>query len=105
MRSSGLKQHEPAAGDNGKFIELDVLEMAVSNGTIKGILTQRRSNGAITFSIVRTFDRDGIADWTSYFSEAQIEDFRKMTEMIEKRIKELRKDPKVMPLRSPTAKG
>lgn len=86
----------PASSPNDKFIELDVLRSA--NGT-KGIISQRRSNGVITFSIVREFMRDGIAEWTSYFSEAQIDDFEEMLGMVKRRISELRADPKVAPLK------
>ena len=78
--------------DNGKFIDLDTLQTA--NGT-RGIITQRIANGVITFSIVRVFERDGIEDWTSFFSEAQLEDFETMLAMIKERIAELRRDPKV----------
>jgi hypothetical protein len=87
----------PAAGGNNKFITLDTLVMA--NG-IKGIISQRLSNGVITFSIVREFERDGVPDWTSYFSEVQMADFKKMMEMVEDRITQLRRDPKVRPMQA-----
>lgn len=90
----------PGSADNDKFIELDCLRMVGNNNITKGIISQRKSNGAITFSIVREFSRDGIPDWTSYFSEAQIDDFEQMLQMVKKRISELRADPKVAPLRA-----
>lgn len=73
--------------------------MASPKGATAGIISQRRSNGVITFSIVREFERDGVPDWTSFFSEAQLEDFEQMLGMVKKRIAELRADPNVMPLR------
>ena len=87
----------PASSDSKKFIVLDTLRSA---GGTKGIISQRMSNGVITFSIVREFERDGVPDWTSYFSEAQLDDFESMLDLIKKRIIELRADPKIMPLRT-----
>lgn len=87
----------PASSDSKKFIVLDTLRSA---GGTKGIISQRLSNGVITFSIVREFERDGVPDWTSYFSEAQLEDFESMFVLIKKRIAELRRDPRVAPLRT-----
>jgi hypothetical protein len=81
-----------------KFIELDVLRSA--SGT-KGVISQRVSNGVITFSIVREFTRNGIADWTSFFAEGELDDFEDMVQLVKKRIAELRADPKVAPVRSP----
>ena len=86
-----------ASSDSKKFITLDTLKSA---GGTKGIISQRVSNGVITFSIVREFERDGVADWTSYFSEAQLADFESMLDLIKKRIAELRADPKIAPLRT-----
>ena len=85
-----------ASAQDSRFVELDVLRSA--NGT-KGIISQRVSNGVITFSIVKEFERDGIPDWTSFFTEVQLEDFQEMFELIKKRIGELRKNPKIAPLR------
>lgn len=84
----------PTSGS--KFIELDVLRSATG---VKGTISQRVSNGAITFSIVREFERDGITDWTTYFSEVQFDDYQEMLDLVKERIAELRKDPKVAPLR------
>lgn len=80
-----------------KFVELDVLRSA--SGT-KGVISQRVSNGVITFSIVREFNRNGIADWTSFFAESELEDFEDMVQLVKKRIAELRADPAVAPVRS-----
>lgn len=92
--TSRNRQDAPSisAGSNDKFVVLDTLQMA--NG-IKGIISQRKSNALITFSIVREFERDGITDWTSYFSEVQIDDFQQMLDMCRARIKELRADPNI----------
>lgn len=93
MRSSSSKPSDDK--DNGKFVVLDTLQTA--SGT-RGIITQRIANGVMTFSIVRVFERDGIEDWTSYFSEAQMPDFEEMYQMIKDRIAELRRDPKTRPI-------
>lgn len=91
--------------DNDKFKPLDTLEMpGGKNSLIKGIISQRKSNGVITFAIVREFERDGIAEWTSFFSEAQMPEFKQMLELVEKRIAALRKDPNVAPLRAAGAR-
>lgn len=81
---------------DSRFIELAILRSA--NGT-KGIISQRVSNGVITFSIVKEFERDGMPDWTSFFGENQFEDIEDMLKLIKNKIAELRKDPKVAPLR------
>lgn len=69
----------------------------MANG-LKAEISQRRSNGLITFSIVREFDRDGITDWTTYIPEHFMDDYVKMIEMVKSRIAELRADPKVAPI-------
>lgn len=81
---------------DSRFIELDILRDA--NGT-KGIISQRISNGIITFSIVKEFERDGAPDWTSFFAEHQFKDVEDMLSLLKKRIAELRADPKVAPMR------
>lgn len=85
-----------ASPSDSRFVELDVLRSA--NGT-KGIISQRISNGVITFSIVKEFERDGMADWTSFFSENQFDDVHDMLELLKARIAELRADPKIAPMR------
>ena len=81
---------------DSRFIELDILRSA--NGT-KGIISQRVSSGAITFSIVKEFQRDGSPDWTSFFGESEFKDVEDMLSLLKKRIAELRKDPNVAPMR------
>ena len=86
-----------ASDPDPKFIELDVLRSA--SGT-KAVISQRVSNGVITFTIVKEFNRRGVADWTAFFAEDEIEDFEEMFFLVKTRIAELRKDPKVAPVRS-----
>lgn len=69
----------------------------MANG-LKASISQRRSSGLITFSIVREFDRDGITDWTTFIPEHFMDDYMKMLEMVKNRISELRADPKIAPL-------
>jgi hypothetical protein len=85
-----------AVSDDPKFIELDVLRSA--SGT-KAVISQRTSNGVITFTIVKEFNRRGVADWTSFFAEDEIEDFEEMLGLVKVRIAELRADPRVAPVR------
>lgn len=68
----------------------------------KAVISQRTSNGVITFTIVKEFNRHGTTDWTAFFSEDELEDFEDMLELVKARIKELRKDPKVQPIRERT---
>jgi hypothetical protein len=91
---SGTSRHDAGSGPaaNDKFVLLDTLVMA--NG-LKGTISQRRSNGLITFSIVREFTRDGVVDWTTFIPEQDLPDYKLMLEMVQKRIGELRADPKV----------
>lgn len=84
------------AADNPNFIELDVLRSA--SGT-KAVISQRTSNGVITFTIVKEFNRRGVPDWTSFFAEDELEDFEEMVGLVKARIAELRADPKVAPVR------
>jgi hypothetical protein len=85
-----------AASDDPKFLELDVLRSAA--GT-KAVISQRLSNGVITFTIVKEFHRRGVPDWTAFFAEDEMEDFEEMLALVKARIAELRKDPKVAPIR------
>lgn len=87
----------PGASDpDQKFIELDVLRSA--SGT-KAVISQRTSNGVITFTIVKEFNRRGVADWTAFFTEDEMEDFEEMLGLVKTRIGQLRSDPKVAPVR------
>lgn len=95
MASSPSSKSDPQP----KFVVLDTLKDAAG---ITAQITQRTANGVITFSIFRVFERDGVEDWTSYFSEAQLPDFKAMLVNVERRITELRKDPKVAPMRTGT---
>jgi hypothetical protein len=83
---------------DGKFIELDVLRSASG---VKGIISQRVASGVITFSITKEFSRNGVLEWTSFFSEVEMDDFDEMVELVKKRIAELRKDPTIAQIRSP----
>ena len=96
MASSSAASRE--SDGNGKFIELDVLRSASG---VKGIISQRVASGVITFSITKEFSRNGVLEWTSFFSEVEIDDFEEMYELVKKRIAELRTDPKVAQIRSP----
>ncbi len=83
-----------------KFRELDVLRSA--SGT-KAVISQRTSNGVITFTIVKEFNRRGVLDWTAFFAEDEIEDFEEMLGLVKARIAELRADPSVPPVRERVA--
>lgn len=103
MASSPSRQTGGAAPKTGdaapKFVVLDTLKDASG---ITAQITQRTANGVITFSIFRVFERDGVEDWTSYFSEAQLSDFEEMLGNVKRRMAELRADPKVAPMRTGT---
>lgn len=85
-----------ASDPDPKFIELDVLRSA--SGT-KAVISQRTSNGVITFTIVKEFHRRGVTDWTAFFAEDEIDDFEEMLQLVKVRIGELRADPRVAPVR------
>ncbi len=89
--ASGVSDH------GSKFRELDVLRSA--SGT-KAVISQRISNGVITFTIVKEFKRHGVVDWTAFFAEDEIEDFEEMLKLVKQRIAELRADPKVEAIRT-----
>ncbi len=88
--ASGFADSDP------KFIELDVLRSASG---VKAVISQRTSNGVITFTIVKEFKRHGVADWTGFFAEDEFSDFEEMVGLVKTRIAELRSDPKVAPIR------
>lgn len=98
-RSSVTAMASGVVSDDPKFLELDVLRSAA--GT-KAVISQRLSNGVITFTIVKEFNRRGVVDWTSFFAEDEIEDFEAMFSLVKARIAELRADPKVAPVRERT---
>ena len=85
-----------ASDSDPKFRELDVLRSASG---VKAVISQRTSNGVITFTIVKEFKRHGVADWTSFFAEDELDDFEEMLGLVKARLTELRADPKVAPIR------
>ena len=87
---------------NTKFLELDVLRSADG---VKAVISQRTSNGVITFAIVREYERDGVPEVTDFFPENLLESKRAMLDLVKARIAELRKDPKIMPAREMSAGG
>ena len=84
LQASGSK------GNNHLFRDLDVLRNAEG---MKAIISQRLSNGVITFSIVREFVRDGQTETTSFIPMHQIDAFADLVTLVKKRCKELEADP------------
>ena len=70
------------------FRELDVLRNAEG---MKAVISQRISNGTITFAIVREFTRDGKVETTGFIPLQAIDAFADMLELVKKRCAELEK--------------
>jgi hypothetical protein len=84
---------QDSGSNNPLFRDLDTLRNAEG---MKAVISQRISNGMITFSIVREFQRDGRMQSTAFIPVDQIDALIELVEIVRKRCDELQADPKVM---------
>lgn len=82
-----------AAAHLPQYIDLDTLRNA--DGIIS-IISQRRTNGVITFALFKEFERDRRTDRTSFFGEYLIKSYAEMVELTSQRIVEIRNNPKLL---------
>lgn len=71
------------------FIDLDTLRDA--NGIV-AIISQRRSNGTLTFGVFKEFERDGRMDRTSFIPELLGEAYEQMVKLARERIAQIKSD-------------
>ncbi len=74
------------------YIDLDTLEN--SEGLI-AIISQRRSNGVITFAMFKSFQRDG-KERTSFISETLRPSYLELQKLAFERIDAIKSDPELL---------
>lgn len=75
------------------YIDLDTLKN--SEGLV-GIISQRTSNGVITFGVFKEFERDGRAERTAFFAENMRKSYQDLIALVLERIDQIKADPKLL---------
>jgi hypothetical protein len=80
-------------GPRPQYVDLDVLKNA---DDLMAIISQRQSNGVITFAIFKEFDRDGRRERTTFVAESLAESYKDLLDITITRIKKIKADPQLM---------
>jgi len=75
------------------YVDLDTLKNA--DGLV-AIISQRTSNGMLTFAIFKEFDRDGAVERTSFISANLTQSYLDMVKLTLERVQEIHADPKLL---------
>ena len=78
-----------SSGTNPSFTDIDRLEDV--NGLV-AIISQRHATGALTFTIRKEFERDGIVAQSAFVGEHLIGAYIALATLVEQRIAEIRKN-------------
>lgn len=78
--------HRTSANGGAGFVDVDTLEDA--NGLI-AIISQRRSNGAMTIGVFKQFERDGRMERTSFIPEPLFSAFNALVKLAQERVVEI----------------
>jgi hypothetical protein len=76
-----------------QYIDLDKLKNA--DGVV-AIISQRLTNGVITFALFKEFVRDGREERTSFIAESLRPAYESMVKLVFDRIDDIRDDPKLL---------
>lgn len=66
----------------------DIEEIKDPDGVV-AVISRRRSNGALTVAIFRTYERDGVAEKTGFFTLKHVAGVRRVLQIAEERIEKL----------------
>ena len=66
----------------------DVEQITDPDGVV-AVISRRRSNGALSIAIFRTFERDGVQERTSFLSAKHFAGVRRVVDIAEKRMEKL----------------
>lgn len=66
----------------------DVEEITDPDGVV-GVISRRRSNGAISIALFKIFERDGVKEKTNFLSRKHFSGIRRVLDIAEKRIAKL----------------
>lgn len=80
------KSNEVGELQTGGFVDLDKLEDA--NG-LHAIISQRKSNGVLTFAIFKQFERDGVKQRTSFVPKHLGDAYRRIFELTMERMQQI----------------
>ncbi len=81
------KSHPPPPTSRPAFVDVDKIRNAYQ---MVAVISQRPSNGLLTFSIFREFERDGRIDRTGFIPEDMADIYLDMAKMAVARMRELR---------------
>ncbi len=83
----------PRSSPPPMYLDLDVLR---NSEDMMSVISYRCSNGLITFTVFRTFMRDGREERTNFISEAQRADYLSLVELTFERIDAIKADPDLL---------
>lgn len=66
----------------------DIDEVSDPDGVI-AVISRRRSNGALSVAIFKTFERDGAVEKTNFFTSRQFAAVRRVLDIVEKKVAKL----------------
>jgi hypothetical protein len=72
------------------YCDIDTLSNA---NKLIAIISWRRANGAITFCVMKTFERDGVTERTNFIPDGLADSYLELSALTVKRVKEIAADP------------
>jgi hypothetical protein len=66
----------------------DIEEIVDPDGVV-GVISRRRSNGAVSIALFKTFERDGVREKTNFLSARHFAGVRRVLDIAEARIAKL----------------
>lgn len=82
-----------AGGYHQPYVDLDTIR---SSDDLVVIISQRRSNGMLTFGVFKEFVRDHRTDRTTFVSADLMPAYRAILKIAEERLEQIKNDPKLM---------
>jgi hypothetical protein len=88
FRSVGLLEGAVNMGNGIRNGYEDIEEINDPDGVV-GVISRRRSNGALSIALFKTFDRDGVKEKTNFLSARHFAGVRRVLDIAEARILKL----------------
>lgn len=82
-----------SSGYHQPYVDLDTIR---SSDDLVVIISQRRSNGMLTFGVFKEFVRDHRTDRTTFVSAELMPAYRAILKIAEERLEQIKTDPKLM---------
>lgn len=75
------------------YIDLDRLK---NSENLVAVISQRRSNGAITFAIFKEFERDGRLEKTTFIADSYRDEYLALVKLMFERIDAIKAEPALL---------